>query len=75
MIKRPRRLRTNNIIRNMTRETKVNKSSLIYPIFVKEGEGIKEEINKMDGQYRYSVDKLLHELEEISNSGIKSVLL
>lgn len=75
MIKRPRRLRANSIIRNMTRETKVNKSSLIYPIFVKEGEGIKEEINKMDGQYRYSVDKLLYELEEISNSGIKSILL
>ena len=53
---RPRRLRGSQILRKMVRETRVDKSSLIYPIFVKEGENIKEEIPTMPGQYRYSLD-------------------
>lgn len=46
---RPRRLRGNEILRKMVRETRVDKSSLIYPVFVKEGTGIKEEIPTMRG--------------------------
>ena len=61
---RPRRLRGNEILRKMVRETRVDKSSLIYPVFVKEGTGIKEEIPTMPGQYRYSIDTLLKGLEE-----------
>ena len=57
---RPRRLRGNEILRKMVRETRVDKSSLIYPVFVKEGTGIKEEIQTMPGQYRYSIDTLLN---------------
>lgn len=75
MIKRPRRLRSNENLRKMVRETRVDKSSLIYPIFVKDGTGLCEEIPSMEGQYRYSVDKLPFALEEISKSGVSSVML
>ena len=44
LINRPRRLRSNPFVRSMVRETKMNIKSLVYPIFIKEGTGIKEEI-------------------------------
>lgn len=75
IISRPRRLRRNETIRHMVRETRMDKASLIYPIFVKEGTGIKEEIPSMDNQYRYSVDMLPYALEEIANAGVSSVML
>ena len=52
MITRPRRLRQNPVLRKMVRETRMDASSLIYPMFVREGSGIKEEIPAMEGQYR-----------------------
>ena len=52
---RPRRLRNGVQLRKMVRETRMDKSSLIYPMFVKEGTGIREEIPTMPGQYRYSM--------------------
>lgn len=75
MIKRPRRLRGGETIRRMVRETRMDKSSLIYPLFVKEGEKIREEIPSMKGQYRYSVDQLPYELEALSRAGVPSVML
>ncbi len=75
MIKRPRRLRGSENLRKMVRETRVDKASLIYPIFVKDGSGIKEEIPSMEGQYRYSVDRLSYALEEIREAGVRSVML
>ena len=60
MIKRPRRLRQNEALRKMVRETRIDKSSLIYPMFVREGEGIREEIPSMIGQYRYSAVSYTH---------------
>ena len=51
---RPRRLRGSERLRRMVRETRMDKSSLIYPVFVKDGQGIREEIPSMEGQYRYS---------------------
>ena len=45
---RPRRLRGNDTLRRMVRETRMDKSSLIYPMFVKEGNDIREEIPSMD---------------------------
>lgn len=72
---RPRRLRNNPVIRSMVRETRVSVDSLIYPIFVKEGTNIKEEISSMPGQYRYSIDRLGEELEAVSKAGVKSILL
>ena len=75
MIQRPRRLRKSETLRKMVRETRVDKSSLIYPLFVKDGENIEEEIPSMDGQFRYSVDRLPYELERLSKAGISSVML
>ena len=71
---RPRRLRGSEIMRKMVRETRIDKSSLIYPIFVKEGTGIKEEIATMPGQYRYSVDRLSKALEELLDAGVNKVM-
>lgn len=75
MIIRPRRLRGSETLRKMVRETRMDKSSLIYPLFVKEGEGIQEEIPSMVGQNRYSIDKLPYELERLSKAGVGSVML
>ena len=75
MIIRPRRLRKNETIRNMVAETVVNPDSLVYPMFVVEGEGIKEEIKSMPGQFRFSIDEILKELEWCVALGIKSILL
>lgn len=59
----------------MVRETRIDQASLIYPIFVRDGEGIREEIPSMAGQYRYSVDQMYYELEQVSNAGVGSVML
>lgn len=75
IIKRPRRLRTNETIRSIVRETKLNIDDLIYPLFVVEGENIKEEIKSMPDNYRFSIDKLLEEVRELQDLGIKSILL
>lgn len=75
ILTRPRRLRNNSTIRHMVRETRMDKSSLIYPIFVREGSGIKEEIPSMENQYRYSVDMLPFVLEEIADAGVTSVMM
>lgn len=75
MLTRPRRLRTTQTVRDMVRETRISKKSLIYPLFVREGKNITEEIPSMEGQYRYSVDTLPRELERIQKSGVKGVLL
>ena len=72
---RPRRLRTNKTIRNMIAETTVNKDALVYPMFVGEGEAVKEEIGAMPGQFRFSVDELLKEVSSFAAIGLKSVLL
>ncbi len=71
---RPRRLRGSEVLRKMVRETRMDKSSLIFPIFVKEGTNIKEEIHTMPGQYRYSVDTLPKALEELLDAGVNKVM-
>lgn len=75
LIQRPRRLRGSETLRKMVRETRMDKSSLIYPLFVKEGVGIEEEIPSMPGQYRYSIDRLPYELERLTKAGVGSVML
>ena len=71
---RPRRLRTGAYLRKMVRETRMDKSSLIYPMFIKEGTGIEEEIPTMPGQFRYSVDRMPFALEKLINTGVGSVM-
>lgn len=75
IVKRPRRLRMDGRVRNMIRETRISKGSLIYPIFVEEGVNITKEISAMPGQKRYSPDTLPYVLEEIANAGIQNVML
>ena len=75
LIQRPRRLRGSETLRKMVRETRIDKSSLIYPLFVKEGTGVEEEIPSMEGQYRYSVDRLPYELERLQKTGVSNIML
>lgn len=75
MINRPRRLRKNDAIRCMVRETKLEVENLIYPLFIVEGENIKTEVSSMKDVYRFSVDKVNEEIKELIDLGIKYVLL
>ncbi len=74
MLKRPRRLRGSEVLRKMVRETRMDKASLIYPMFVKEGSGIVEEIPTMPGQFRYSVDTQGEILSKLQDAGVKNVM-
>lgn len=75
LISRPRRLRGNSTLRKMVRETRMDKSTLVYPMFVMEGANKKEEIPSMAGQYRYSVDRMEEKLLELLQAGVQSVML
>ena len=59
----------------MVRETRVSPESLIYPLFLIEGENIKEPIPSLEGQYRYSPDRVCEEIEECLKCGVSRVLL
>lgn len=72
---RPRRLRRTAAIRDMVREFQLQASDFIAPLFITEGSNIKEEIASMPGYYRYSLDMLNAELEELVEVGIRSVLV
>ena len=72
---RPRRLRSSDTLRRMVRETRVSPDSLIYPLFLIEGENIKEPIPSLEGQWRYSPDRVCEEIEECMTAGVKRVLL
>ena len=75
MIVRPRRLRSSETLRKMVRETRVDKSSLIYPMFVMDGENTVEEISAMPGQFRYTVDRVGEEFQRLTDAGVSSVML
>ncbi|MBA4496298.1 porphobilinogen synthase [Paenactinomyces guangxiensis] len=72
---RHRRLRANEPIRRMVRENHLHVEDLIYPLFVVEGEGVKEEVSSMPGVYHVSLDRLNEEVEEVIQLGIPSVIL
>jgi len=72
---RPRRLRANATIRSMVRETALSPADLIYPLFVKPGKGLKDEIKSMPGQYQLSLDMLPAEIDELKSLGIPAVIL
>ena len=74
-MKRFRRLRANSQIRRLVRETSVSRADLIYPIFVAEGENIKNPVDSMPGIYQYSVDRLDEILIQISQSKIPGLLV
>lgn len=67
-------MRGSETLRRMVRETRMDKSSLIYPMFVREGVNVEEEIPSMEGQYRYSVDRMSFALEDLQQAGVNSVM-
>ena len=74
-LRRNRRLRTNESIRNLVRETILSPSDFIVPLFLVEGKGVKEEIASMPNYFRMSLDNLEKEVKELWKLGLKSVLL
>ncbi len=72
MIKRPRRNRISKQIRDLVHEVTIEKSDLIYPMFITEGET--EEITSMPGIFRYSLDDLPTALEKVTASGVTAIL-
>ncbi|PIA79085.1 delta-aminolevulinic acid dehydratase [Gaetbulibacter sp. 4G1] len=74
-LRRNRRLRANEAIRGLVRETIITPNDFLVPLFVVEGKGIKEEIASMPNYFRYSLDLLENEVKELWKLGLKSVLL
>ena len=72
---RPRRLRKNSIIREMTAETRLSKDMFIYPYFVVKGSGLTQAIDAMPGINRLSVDRLIMDVERGLKAGVNKVLL
>ena len=72
---RPRRLRSSDTLRRMVRETRVSPESLIYPLFIVEGENIVEPIPSLDGQWRYSPDRVCEAVAACRAVGVNKVLL
>ena len=74
-IHRPRRLRNSEILRKLVRETRLQADQLIFPLFVTFGENVQTEISSMPGNYRFSIDRILLEIQEVQSLGISSVIL
>lgn len=75
MFNRLRRTRLNPLLRDLVRETRLDLDNFIYPLFVVEGEGIRNEISSMPGVFQLSIDEILKECCELKSLGIKSILL
>ena len=75
LIQRPRRLRRNDTIRALVRETHLTPNDFVYPLFVCEGEGVRREISSMPGCYNLSIDELVKEVEASVRVGVRSVIL
>ncbi len=75
LTRRPRRLRRTPALRRMVQETQLSVNDLIYPVFVMEGENLKEEIPSMPECYRYTLDLLLKEVADAYNLGINAIAL
>jgi len=72
---RPRRLRANETIRSMVRETSLSAADFIYPLFVKPGSGHRDEVSTMPGVFQLSIDQLPAEIDELKSLGIPAVIL
>jgi len=70
-----RRLRRNEQIRRMVRENSLDAGDLIYPLFVKPGSGVRDEVSSMPGVFQVSVDQLDREADELLKAGIPAVIL
>ncbi|CAN5238087.1 porphobilinogen synthase [soil metagenome] len=74
-VSRLRRLRKTSALRDMFRETHLTKNDFIFPLFVAEGENVKNEISSMPNMFQLSIDNTLRECEELLKLGINAVLL
>lgn len=74
-IHRPRRLRSNEALRSLVRETQVSTHGLVYPMFVCPGKGVRAEVSSMPGIAQQSADKLVEEVREAADLGIPAVIL
>lgn len=74
-VSRPRRLRTSANLRALVRETEITPNDFIYPLFVRHGKSIQDEIRSMPGNYQWSVDNLAREVRDIAGIGIPGVIL
>ena len=74
-LRRNRRLRSSEGLRSLVRETVIHPNDFIVPLFVVEGNGVREEIASMPNYYRLSLDLLSKEAKELWQLGLKSVLL
>lgn len=74
-MRRPRRLRKNELIRSLVRETSLDINDFVYPLFITYGKSIKQPIESMPGVFRFSVDKVLQEIKECIDIGIKAFML
>jgi porphobilinogen synthase len=72
---RPRRLRRNELIRKMVRETHLSPDQFVYPLFVCAGQGVKKEISSMPGNYQWSIDLLVEEVRSVKLLGIGGIIL
>ena len=72
---RPRRLRATPGVRRLARETRLTPDCLVAPLFVAKGQGVREEISSMPGQYRWSLDALVDEVRELADLGIPGIAL
>ena len=72
---RPRRNRKSEAVRQMVQETRLTTSNLIYPLFLVDGSGIKDEVKSLPGNFRFSLDNLLKEIDECVALGIHSFVL
>lgn len=75
MNQRPTRLRSSSMVRQLVRENRLSMEQIVYPVFIVEGEGIREEISSMKDQYHLSVDKLIEEASEWQKLGIQNLLV
>ena len=75
MFKRFRRLRINETLRNLVQEITITADDFIYPLFVREGSGIKTEVSSMPGVYQMSIDEILKECEYLVSINLKSIIL
>ncbi|MBC7516002.1 MAG: porphobilinogen synthase [Alkalinema sp. FL-bin-369] len=72
---RPRRLRSNDTLRRMVRETVLSPNDLIYPLFAVPGTNVAKEVTSMPGVYQLSVDKIVEDAKEVYDLGIPSIIL
>ena len=74
-VHRPRRLRRNEALRGLVRETRLTTQRLVYPMFACPGKNVRKEVSSMPGIYQQSADQIVEECREVVDLGISAVIL